>query len=273
MKAMLRLPVCPPACLAVCLAALLAQPATAHGKTKPLQSSTQILLVTTPDWNAVDGAMQRYARSRPGQRWKAVGEPVAIVVGKSGLAWGLGVSPTDAAGVRRADDPVKREGDGKSPAGVFRIGTAFGYAAAPLPGWKMPYLPLTESIECVDDPASKFYNRIVDRTTVAPDWNSSEHMRDTGEYYRWGLAVEHNADPATPGGGSCIFLHIWGGTGKGTTGCTAMEGSEVEALLAWLDPNRHPLLVQLPAAEYEKLRGKWKLPKPSKPVSNHTGDV
>ena len=35
-------------------------------------------------------------------------------------------------------EPVKREGDGKAPAGIFDLGTAFGYAAQPLPGLKLP---------------------------------------------------------------------------------------------------------------------------------------
>jgi hypothetical protein len=84
----------------------------------------------------------------------------------------------------------------------------------------MPYLNLTSSIECIDDPGSKHYNRIVDRSVVAPDWNSSERMRNAGESYRWGIVVDHNAivagdtNPPQPGGGSCVFLHIWIGTTK-----------------------------------------------------------
>jgi D-alanyl-D-alanine dipeptidase len=126
----------------------------------------------------------------------------------------------------------------------------------------MPYIALTPTIECVDDPISKFYNRVVDRTTVTPDWNSSEHMLYSNGQYRWGLVIDHNTDPVTPGAGSCIFLHIWLGTGEGTVGCTAMAQENVEALLAWLDPAKQPLLLQLPRAQYQKLKRKWKLPAP-----------
>jgi L,D-peptidoglycan transpeptidase YkuD (ErfK/YbiS/YcfS/YnhG family) len=107
----------------------------------------------------------------------------------------------------------------------------------------------------------------VDRSVVAPDWNSSEHMRSTGELYRWGIVVGHNGmasevngNPSTPGGGSCIFLHIWRSPGQGTVGCTAMPQVELETLLTWLDPKRKPLLVQLPASEYGRLIDRWKLP-------------
>jgi len=178
--------------------------------------------------------------------------------GQEGLGWGAGVAAE--AGRRAANDPVKKEGDGKSPAGIFRLSTIFGYAAQEPPGWKMPYLNLTPSVECVDDARSKFYTRVLDRASVAPDWNSSEQMlRPDGEY-RWGLVVDHNAEPVTAGAGSCIFLHIWLGPGVGTTGCTAMAQEQLEGLLARLDPARNPLLVQLPRPQYKKLRRRWKLP-------------
>jgi D-alanyl-D-alanine dipeptidase len=227
--------------------------------------SSQLIVVTTPDWNAVDGRLQRYQRSSARSAWEPVGDSVAIVVGKHGMGWGAGKLEVPVAN-RSADDPVKKEGDGRSPAGVFQLGTAFGYAQDPLSGSKMPYLDLTPSVECVDDTNSKFYNRVLDRSTVAPDWNSSEHMRNTGESYRWGIVVDHNGIAGPPsshpvrGGGSCIFLHIWQGAGHGTAGCTAMAPAELELLLRWLDPRNKPLLVQLTAGEYARVMKQWKLP-------------
>ena len=109
------------------------------------------------------------------------------------------------------------------------------------------------------------YSRLVlgygpDRgATVTVDWNSSEHMLRE-EVYRWGLVVDHNADPVTPGAGSCIFMHIWRGPGHGTVGCTAMPQEKLESVIGWLDPARKPLLVQLPLAQYENLKKRWRLP-------------
>ncbi len=229
-----------------------------------LASSTQLIVVTAPDWNSVEGRLQRFERANIQETWHPLGDPIPIVVGKNGLGWGIGVTATEG---RVADEPVKREGDGKSPAGVFALGTAFGYASQPLPGTKLPYLALTPSIECVDDVDSKYYNRMLDRSSVAPDWNSSEHMRNTGESYRWGIVVDHNgtvvgavSKPPVPGGGSCVFLHIWQSSHHGTTGCTAMEQANVETLLTWLDPTRKPLLVQLPQRAYARLIHRWRLP-------------
>jgi D-alanyl-D-alanine dipeptidase len=225
----------------------------------PLASSNQLIVVTTSDWNASEARLQRFERSGH-KPWKAVGDAVTVVVGKNGLGWGAGAVSQEQLRIS-ADDPAKKEGDGRAPAGIFHLSTAFGYAPKKNSAWNMPYVPLSQSVECVDDTSSKFYNRIVDRGAVAPDWNSSEHMLRGDELYRWGIVVEHNSSPVKAGSGSCIFLHIWRGPGQGTVGCTAMPQAELENILGWLDPNKSPLLVQLPAGQYEALRSLLKLPK------------
>src|SRR5215471_16447606 len=225
---------------------------------KPLCSTTQLLVVTTSDWNAVEGKLQRFNRKYRGGPWEPVGEPFSVVAGSKKKKWGAGMISTDALHIR-PDDPIKKEGDGKAPAGLFYLDMAFGYASENLAGSQMPYMKLTESVECVDDTASKFYNRVVDRAQVKPDWNSSEHMRRTDELYRWGIVVDHNGHHV-PGKGSCIFLHIWRGPGQGTVGCTAMPREQLESIIGWLDPTSKPLLVQLPLPVYQSQRKKWKLP-------------
>jgi D-alanyl-D-alanine dipeptidase len=243
--------------VALCAASL----ALAEGREPvALRASTQILVVTTQDWNGVDGMLQVYERPHARKRWKAAGTSIPVVVGKNGLGWSAGVASARDTGQRAVGDPIKKEGDGKSPAGIFRLSAAFGYAAQGLPEWKMPYLNLAPSVECVDDARSKFYNHVLDRAAVAPDWSSSEQMLRPDGQYRWGLMVDHNTEPVTAGAGSCIFLHIWLGPSVGTTGCTAMAQEQLEGVLARLDPARKPLLVQLPRPQYKKLRRHWKLP-------------
>lgn len=229
------------------------------GEPDPIRSSSQLLVVTTANWDAVDGALYRFERSSSG-KWQPVGNAVHVVVGKSGLAWGAGLIPADDLKYPGASDPIKKEGDKKAPAGVFRLSSTFGYADEKTPGWKMPYISLAQSVVCVDDPESKFYNQIVNKSQVSQDWNSAEQMRRDDELYRWGIVVDHNVSPAKPGGGSCIFLHIWRGPGEGTVGCTAMTRENLEPVLAWLDPAKKPMLVQLPESEYSLLRPKLKLP-------------
>ncbi|MBV9774420.1 MAG: L,D-transpeptidase family protein, partial [Gemmatimonadetes bacterium] len=225
----------------------------------PVADARQLVVVTTDGWDELHGTLRRYERARRGGSWHAVGEPVRVVVGRSGLGWGTGVHAEAAP----EGAPVKREGDGKAPAGAFRLGSAFGYAPrAEVPWIRLPYIHSTESYRCVDDVKSAHYNRVVDSAAVVKDWSGTvERMRLDTDQYRLGVIVEHNWGAQTrPGGGSCIFLHIWKGPDEGTAGCTAMQPADIEALLRWLDPARRPALVQLPEAEYRRLRGAWKLP-------------
>ncbi|NNF59312.1 MAG: hypothetical protein HKN04_13840, partial [Rhodothermaceae bacterium] len=157
----------------------------------------------------------------------------------------------------RVDGPVKQEGDGRAPAGVFALTETFGYAEAADTG--LPYIATNASVECVDDSASRYYNRVLARDSVAVDWTSHEEMRRRDDLYRLGVIVAHNAE-AEPGGGSCIFLHVWRGPGSTPSGCTAMRSEAMDAVAAWLHGEARPVLVQLPQAEYARYRAAWMLP-------------
>jgi D-alanyl-D-alanine dipeptidase len=235
---------------------LIACAQVATGKTPaPLLRSRQLLVVTTRGWGDVPGTLRRFERKGTKGAWVRVGGDVPVAVGRNGLGWGVGL--VDVSG---ASGPQKKEGDGKAPAGVFALGSAFGFAPSRAAWLRLPYIPLTPSVECVDDTASRHYNLIVDREAAGDvDWNSSERMRSV-EGYHWGLVVRHNAAPPVAGRGSCIFLHIWAGPGRGTAGCTALEEASLTELLRWLDPKKRPLLVQLPEGEYARLSAAWHLP-------------
>jgi D-alanyl-D-alanine dipeptidase len=236
------------------LASLLLMLAMLAGRSGPAPAARQLLVVTTPAWDSVSGTLRRYERSGAGAPWRAVGAPVPVVVGQSGLAWG-----EDAVG--RTRDPRKREGDGRAPAGRFALGTAFGFAPqTQMDRLRLPYLQLADDTECVDDTASVHYNTVIGRGDAGRvDWASAERMR-TIDLYRLGVVVRYNADPVRRGRGSCIFLHIWRAAGSPTAGCTAMPARDLETVVGWLDPSREPMLVQLPVAEYARLRRSWKLP-------------
>jgi hypothetical protein len=72
-----------------------------------LATSTRILVVTTSDWNAAKGALQRYERLRPDNRWKTGGGAVTTVVGKNGMGWSVGVRQIDDPTLRGPEDPVR----------------------------------------------------------------------------------------------------------------------------------------------------------------------
>ena len=78
-------------------------------------------------------------------------------------------------------------------------------------------------------------------------------------YYKYGIVVKHNPH-SIPGKGSCIFLHIIGSDSSATSGCTAMGEGNLLFLMQWLDPEEHPLLVQLPASAFREYLLEWNLP-------------
>ena len=173
-----------------------------------------------------------------GTAWHQVDSPIDVTVGQQGLAWGTG----EHTAQRPASFRIKHEGDMCSPAGVFRIPFAFGTAPA-APDLKLPYTPLTPSIIGVDDPASRYYNQVVDNTKVSRDWDSNEPMIRRDHLYEWGAFIANNPT-STPDNGSCIFLHLWSSPGESTAGCTSMSGKDLKRVLTWLDPAKEPRLVQ-----------------------------
>lgn len=219
--------------------------------------SQQMLLVTMPTLDARLGQMIMFQRTSENESWTVAKSSFPVVVGKNGLAWGRGLD-----GYRDESMPIKKEGDGKSPAGVFGLSFGFGFVTMDeMLGLKIPYKQVTDILECVDDVQSQYYNSVVENTNVdSVDWTSSERMHRYTRAYDLGVYVEHNSNPMEPGAGSCIFLHVWSGPDGYTAGCTAMSRENMEYVMHWLDKEKNPILVQLTEAGYHSLQKKWTLP-------------
>ena len=200
-----------------------------------------LITVVTASPTATTGELRRWERAaRDGRGWRAVGAPVPVVIGRSGLK-----APAD-----------KREGDGASPAGRFALGGATGYQAPP-PGTRLPYRVADAALRCVDDAKSPAYNTVTAAPPSGAPWASDERMRRDDELYRYTIFVRHN-DARAPGRGSCIFLHVWRDAQSPTVGCTAMALDDLRALLGWVAPST--ILVQLPRDEYARRQRAWELP-------------
>jgi uncharacterized protein YijF (DUF1287 family) len=215
---------------------------------------TQLLSVVSDGWSDAHATLARYERA-PGQSWRAVGSPLPAVLGRAGYGWGDGLHGRGAPDGRSG--PRKREGDGRSPAGVFEFGTTYGYAepTAGLPN----YVTATAAHRCVDDPNSKHYNRVVSTAATAVDFVSAEQMRRDDNLYELAIEIEHNRAPIEAGRGSCIFLHVWAGPGVPVSGCTGIDKVALSSIARWLERDA-ALLVALPKSEYAALRASWGLP-------------
>lgn len=239
------------------LSSLFAVPAEAHARdsaTKALSSCRQLLMVETANWNATSGVLTLWVRSKPGANWCQDGGSIPAVIGAAGLRWGRGLHAVPRGSL------IKREGDRCAPAGVFSLDSAFGSMTAKESGVsRFPWQQMTSHHAGVDDFHSAHYNRIVDAARMKRDWSSAENMMPPNGVYRRGLIVRHNWDQKQ-GAGSCIFIHIWRGPRSTTAGCTAMAEKNLVRVLRWLDAASHPLLVQLPHAEWSAREVNWGLP-------------
>lgn len=133
---------------------------------------------------------------------------------------------------------AKREGDKRTPAGIFRLGSAFGNEETPNPDY--PFRAVTQESFWVDDPDSRFYNQWVEGEAER-DWSSAERLANSPTAYALAVVVEYNyGQEAEPGKGSAIFLHVGD---EPTSGCIALEKADLTALVQWLDEDASPRIV------------------------------
>ncbi|MGA3174519.1 MAG: L,D-transpeptidase family protein [Syntrophorhabdales bacterium] len=156
------------------------------------------------------------------EKWNPVSGPIRGNTGKNGFA---------APG-------TKREGDGKTPSGVFRLGTAFGYA--PAIRTEMIYRQAGEDDFWVNDVNSPDYNRWVRARGGGVSW---ERMKRDDDLHKYGIVVEYNTSPVVKGLGSAIFFHVWRGEGEPTDGCISMPEDAIAGTLAWLHASAAPVAV------------------------------
>jgi L,D-peptidoglycan transpeptidase YkuD (ErfK/YbiS/YcfS/YnhG family) len=216
---------------------------------------SQLVVGVSPDWNSIHGKLRLFERA-PGGTWSSAGPAVAVLFGKTGLAWGSGIAGQEEWGLR------KEERDGRAPAGIFRIGRIYTYDAQLPAGADYPFHQVTRADAWVDDVTSPNYNRFVtiDNPDQPPPWFEKQKMRHNDFAYRWLVEIRHNSDPPLPGHGSAIFFHIRRGVNRPTAGCTTMAVPDLVRLMTWLRAGQHPCYVLLPESEYRKKWQSWGLP-------------
>lgn len=124
----------------------------------------------------------------------------------------------------------KKEGDGKTPLGKFKLGIALGMHSKEeiTKEIEMDYTQITKEMYWVDDSESKYYNKLVNISMVKNDWNSAEHLIDFPIQYEYLIEIKTNPENI-PGKGSAIFLHCT--NNKATEGCIAIDRENMKKLI------------------------------------------
>jgi L,D-peptidoglycan transpeptidase YkuD (ErfK/YbiS/YcfS/YnhG family) len=159
-------------------------------------------------------------RTRPGNRrqgWLLAGpRPIKVAIGRGGI---------------KAD---KREGDGATPAGRYRLVRLWWRAdRGRRPGTRLPVRQIAIADGWCEDPADRRYNRPIRMPPGAP----GDRLTRADALYDLVIEIDHNQRPRIAGRGSAVFIHVARVDMTPTAGCVSMPTGTLRRLLARLGPD------------------------------------
>lgn len=86
-----------------------------------LFQTQQLIVVTSDTWSTTQGRLSFYELNAE-NKWRPVLKDILVMLGRTGMAWGAGLQPANLN-----TGTLKHEGDGKSPAGIFKLTRLFSY--------------------------------------------------------------------------------------------------------------------------------------------------
>jgi len=190
-------------------------PANLAAQLASTQGAAQLVTVDAPSPNATSATVTLW--QRPAECWVPVGGPWPARVGVHGVS------------------SQHREGDGTTPAGGYRISSAF-YGLASDPGVHGSYHQLVCGDWWDEDPASPQYNSFqqVACGATPPFGGRSEALWQATTAYQRFAVVQYNTGPVVAGDGSGVFIHD--DVGGPTNGCVSLPPAQLDTLLRWLQP-------------------------------------
>lgn len=178
--------------------------------------SSQIIVVTSLGGISANMTLCQWQKAR----WQPVfASSFPAVIGKNGMAF-IG---------------EKKEGDLKTPSGLYPIKETFGTQPLAL---KMDYKYITADDKFIDDVNSKHYN-----TWLSGSTDATSYEKMLIEPYTYGAVINYNMNPTIKGAGSAIFIHLWRSPNSPTAGCIALEKEHLLMMLRWLDKAKHPYIL------------------------------
>ncbi|HZP78814.1 MAG TPA: L,D-transpeptidase family protein [Pseudolabrys sp.] len=128
----------------------------------------------------------------------------------------------------------KREGDGGTPKGRFRLKRLWWRADRHTrPLTQLPVRRIRADDAWCEDPASRLYNRPL---RLAPG-STADRLARTDALYDFIIEIDHNTRPRVAGRGSAVFIHIARPGFSPTAGCVALEQNALRRLISRLGPH------------------------------------
>lgn len=127
----------------------------------------------------------------------------------------------------------KREGDGATPRGTFRLKRLWWRAARhPRPATLLPSERIRPDDGWCEDPRDRHYNRRI----KVPPHSKADRLSRQDHLYDFIIEIDHNTRPRIAGRGSAVFIHVARPGFAPTAGCVALEIGALRRLLARLGP-------------------------------------
>jgi L,D-peptidoglycan transpeptidase YkuD (ErfK/YbiS/YcfS/YnhG family) len=128
----------------------------------------------------------------------------------------------------------KREGDGATPRGRFRLVRLWGRAdRMPRPRTLLPVRRIDRGLAWCEDPADRRYNRPFRRSAS----ELGDRLWRSDHLYDLVIEMSHNTSPRVAGRGSAVFIHVARPDRGPTAGCVALEAASLRRLLSRLGPS------------------------------------
>ena len=121
----------------------------------------------------------------------------------------------------------KREGDKKTPAGLFSLGKVY-YRKDKIRNLKtnLKKIVIKKKMAWCDDPNNKFYNKL----TFTND-KSKEKLYRKDNLYNIIVVINYNIKPIIKNKGSAIFIHLARKNYSGTMGCIGLKKKDLLDIL------------------------------------------
>jgi L,D-peptidoglycan transpeptidase YkuD (ErfK/YbiS/YcfS/YnhG family) len=127
----------------------------------------------------------------------------------------------------------KREGDGATPRGVFRLRRLWWRADRHArPATLLPTRRIRADDGWCEDPADRHYNQPI----KVPAGSDADRLARADHLYDFIIELDHNTRPRIAGHGSAVFIHAARPGFAPTAGCVGLELQTLRRLLARLGP-------------------------------------